>query len=65
MVSIHTDDRKDDAMTTTTHRLMPLEGDAVSTLVQPTSTSRLVVRRTQRWSHWNDPRLAIPSVPAS
>jgi hypothetical protein len=44
---------------------LPVEEDAVSTLVQPTSTSRLVVRTTQRWSHWNDSRLSIPSVPAS
>src|SRR5579859_6813838 len=41
MVSIHPGDRKDDAMTTTTHRPMPLENDAVSTLVLHPSTSRL------------------------
>ena len=40
---------------------LPVEEDAVSTLVQHTGTAHLVVRTTQRWSHWNDPRLSIPS----
>jgi hypothetical protein len=44
---------------------LPVEEDAVSTLVLHTSTPRLVVRTTQRWSRWNDQRPTSPAVPAS
>jgi hypothetical protein len=44
---------------------LPVEEDAVSTLVLHTGASPLVVRTTERWSRWNDPRLTIPSIPAS
>jgi hypothetical protein len=44
---------------------LPVEEDTVSTLALRTGTPALVVRTTQRWSRWNDPRLTIPSVPAS
>jgi hypothetical protein len=43
---------------------LPVEEDTVSTLALRTGTPPLVVRSTQLWSHWNDPRLTIPSVPA-
>ncbi|HLJ66618.1 MAG TPA: hypothetical protein VKX16_04590 [Chloroflexota bacterium] len=49
----------------TTRHTYRLEEDAVSTLVQSMSTAHLVVRTTQRWSHWNGPRLTTPAVPAS
>jgi hypothetical protein len=44
---------------------LPVEEDTVSTLALRTGAPPLVVRTTQRWSRWNDPRLTIPSVPAS
>lgn len=44
---------------------LPVEEDAVSTLVLHTGASPLVVRTSQRWSRWNDPHLTIPSVPTS
>jgi hypothetical protein len=44
---------------------LPVEEDTVSTLALRTGTPPLVVRTTQQWSRWNDPRLTIPSVPAS
>jgi hypothetical protein len=44
---------------------LPVEEDTVSTLVLRTGAPPLVVRTTQHWSRWNDPRLTIPSVPAS
>jgi hypothetical protein len=44
---------------------LPVEEDTVSTLALRTGAPPLVVRSTQLWSRWNDPRLTIPSVPAS
>lgn len=44
---------------------LPVEEDAVSTLVLHTGASPLVVHTSQRWSRWNDPHLTIPAVPAS
>ena len=44
---------------------LPVEEDTVGTLPLPTGASPLVVRTAQVWSRWNDPRLTIPSVPAS
>jgi hypothetical protein len=44
---------------------LPVEEDMVSSVSLRTGAPALVVRTTQRWSRWNDPRLTIPSVPAS
>jgi hypothetical protein len=44
---------------------LPVEEDTVSTLTLQSGAPPLVVRTTQRWSRWNDPRLTIPTVPAS
>jgi hypothetical protein len=44
---------------------LPVEEDMVSSVPLRRGAPPLVVRTTQRWSRWNDPRLTIPSVPAS
>jgi hypothetical protein len=44
---------------------LPAEEDTVSRMALRTGAPPLVVRTTQVWSRWNDPRLTIPSVPAS
>jgi hypothetical protein len=44
---------------------LPVEEGTVATLALRPGAPPLVVRTTQRWSRWNDPRLSIPSVPAS
>jgi hypothetical protein len=44
---------------------LPIEEDTVSRLALRPGAPPMVVRTTQLWSRWNDPRLAIPSVPAS
>jgi hypothetical protein len=44
---------------------LPVEEDMVSSVSLRSGAPPLVVRTTQRWSRWNDPRLTIPSVPAS
>jgi hypothetical protein len=44
---------------------LPVEEDTLGTLALRTGTPPLVMRTTLRWSRWNDPRLSIPSVPAS
>jgi hypothetical protein len=44
---------------------LPVEEDTVSALALRAGAPALVVRTTQVWSRWNDPRLTIPSVPAS
>jgi hypothetical protein len=44
---------------------LPVEEDTASTLALRAGATPLVVRTTQRWSRWNDPRLSIPPVPAS
>jgi hypothetical protein len=44
---------------------LPVEEDLISAVAPRTGASPLVVRTTQVWGRWNDPHLAIPSVPAS
>jgi hypothetical protein len=44
---------------------LPVEEDTVRRLALHPGAPPMVVRTTQVWSRWNDPRLSVPSVPTS